>query len=85
MLSPGEGDNTSRTLAAYAPAVREVCAGRATETEMRLLPHLLVSSLQSAFLRGGVFAGFSGMDFSDETQRDQLVDLIVYIVFHKYL
>lgn len=85
MLAPAREDNTSQTLEAYFPVIREVCQGRATETEMRVLLHLLVSALQAAFLRGDSFRGFAGLDFSNDTQRDQLVDVIIYILFRKYV
>lgn len=85
MLAPSKDDNTAQTLDAYFPVVREVCAGKATETEMRTLLHLTVSALQSAFLRDEAFGAFAGFHFANDTQRDQLVDIIIYIVFRKYV
>jgi AcrR family transcriptional regulator len=85
LLTPTKLDNTDRLLEACLPAIKEVCAGKATETEMRVLLHLVVSSLQAAFLRGDAFKGFAGFDFANDAQRDQFVDIVIYIVFRKYV
>jgi AcrR family transcriptional regulator len=79
------GDEASLVADAFLPVIRDVCAGKATEREARMLCHMLISSLQAAFLRGGSFKETMGLDVNDEKQRDQLVDLTIYISFYKYI
>jgi AcrR family transcriptional regulator len=84
-LTPSPGDGTDGVAEAFLPLVREACAGKATEREARMLCHMLFCSLQAAFLRGGAFKETMGLDVNDEKQRDQLVDLTIYILFYKYM
>jgi len=85
LSSPAASDGINRALDFFLAAIRGVCAGKATETEMKLLDHMLLSSLQAAFLRGNAFSGFGGMDARDEKNCGPLADVTVYILFHKYL
>lgn len=85
LLTPGTADNSVQTMEAYLPVLREVCGGGAADSEIRVLLHTLISSMQVAFLRGAAFAGFVGFDLADDAQRDKYVDMMIDIVFHKYL
>jgi AcrR family transcriptional regulator len=85
LASPSPDDGAARAMEAFMPAVREACAGRATETEARALCHMLLSSLREAFLRGGAFAEYAGLDARDRESGRQLAGVFIYILFHKYL
>jgi AcrR family transcriptional regulator len=84
LLHPGQGDNTSQTVAAYLPVVREVCAGRASETEVFLLTHTLISSLQLAFLRKKATADGAGLSFDNPSERDALADAVIESLFSRF-
>jgi AcrR family transcriptional regulator len=84
-LSPSPVDGTAGVAEVFLPLVREACGGKATEREARMLCHMLLSSLQAAYLRGGTFKETMGLDVNDEKQRNQLVDLTIYILFYKYM
>ena len=75
------GDNTTQTIAAYLPVVREVCGDGRSEQEQRVLLASLVAAVQSAFLRREVLREEMGIDFALPEHRGMLIDTIVDALF----
>ncbi len=74
-------DNSIQVQKAYLPLIKEVCGGKKTDGEAQLLLHMLLSSIQVAFLRKDVLIKTADMDFSSKEQRDAYVDSIIDILF----
>ncbi|HEY5585257.1 MAG TPA: TetR/AcrR family transcriptional regulator, partial [Ruminiclostridium sp.] len=62
-------DNTSQTMRAYLPVIREICGDKKSEKELYVLTHILITTIQSAFLRRDVFRQSADVDFYDTKQR----------------
>lgn len=73
-------DNTSQTIRAYIPVVREVCGDTKTDEEIYLSTHIMITTLQSAFLRRDVFIQNAKIDFYDIKQRERYIDIVVGII-----
>jgi len=73
-------DNTSQTIQAYIPVMREICGEAKSDEEIYLSTHILISTLQSAFLRRDVFMQNAKVDFYDIKQRERYIDMVVEII-----
>ena len=74
-------DNTTQTIEAYLPVVRELCGEKKSEKELYLSTHILITTLQSAFLRRNVFMQNAEIDFYDTEQREGFIDMVIEIIF----
>lgn len=74
-------DNTSQTINAYLPVVRSIFEDTKTDTEIYISTHILISTLQSAFLRREVLLQSVAVDFYDKEQRDQFIDKVIERIF----
>lgn len=74
-------DNSIHVQKAYLPLIKEVCGGEKTDGGAQLLLHMLLSSIQVAFLRKDVLIKTADMDFSNKEQREAYVDSIIDILF----
>ncbi|MGJ7922223.1 TetR/AcrR family transcriptional regulator [Neobacillus sp. LXY-4] len=74
-------DNTSQTINAYLPVVRSIFEDTKTDTEIYISTHILISTLQSAFLRSEVLLQSVAVDFYDKEQRDQFIDKVIERIF----
>lgn len=77
MLNAAPQDNTSKTMAAYFPLVRDACGMGTDESAALFKTYLLVLSLQSMFLRESLVIRELGLNFADKQQRDTLIDAII--------
>jgi len=73
-------DNTSQTIKAYIPVMREICGEAKSDEEIYLSTHILITTLQSAFLRRDVFMQNAKVDFYNMKQREQYIDMVVKII-----
>lgn len=81
-LFAGNGsDNTSQTIKAYLPVMRDIYGETKSDKELYLCTHILIATLQSAFLRRDVLMQNAEVDFYDTDQRERLIDTIVGIIF----
>ena len=85
MLSPHSGDNTMQTTKAYLPLLHEVCGKGIADSEILFLFHMLISTVQSAFLRKDVLSEVMGIDLSVKSQRDLFIDKIIDTVFAAHI
>jgi len=74
-------DNTTQTIEAYLPVVREICGETKLDEELYLSTHILITTLQSAFLRRDVFMQNANVDFYDTKQRERFIDMVIDIIF----
>ena len=83
-LSEGsEEDNTSQTLRAYLPLVREACGSGTDEADALLRTQTLLFALQSCFLRREVLCRQFSLDFYQKEERERLIDRIMNLYFPK--
>ena len=81
LIAGNYSDNTSQTIEAYLPVVREICGETKSDRELYLSTHILITTLQSAFLRRDVFMQNTEVDFYDTKQREGFIDMVVEIIF----
>lgn len=75
------GDNTDQNMAAFLPLVAEAGGLPETAMESRMRTHMLVHTLQAAFLRSASVKARIGLDFYDKADRDRFVDLTIDQLF----
>jgi len=80
-ISPNAGDNNAQLIKMLLPAVRDIYSGKKDESELPILLHMLVSSIQAAFLRKAVLKETIGIDFDDDQQRDKFIETCINNVF----
>ncbi len=85
LLAGSAHDNTMQTMEAYRPVLREVCGEKATEKEINILLHVLISSMQAMFLRRETVKETMGIDITDKAERDELADTVLDHLFNKYM
>lgn len=82
-VSPDAADNSVQVVKMFAPIARKVCGNDKSDPELQLLLHMLVSSIEAAFLRKDVLKGTFGIDIESTEQRDRLVDFCIDQLFSK--
>lgn len=83
LVSPGLEDNSVQVVKMFSPIARQICGNAKSELELHLLLHMLVSSIEAAFLRKSVLKETFGIDIENQEQRDQLVDFCIDQLFSK--
>jgi AcrR family transcriptional regulator len=81
LFAGNASDNTSQTIEAYLPVIKEIWGDSKSEEEIFLSTHILIATLQSAFLRRNVFMQSTKIDFYDTEQRERLIDIIIDTIF----
>jgi hypothetical protein len=84
ILSGNPNDNSIQTAKAYFPVVKEVCGDKKTESEIYVMLHILISSLQVAFMRSEVLKETNGIDFFNVEQRELFIDRVIDNIFHDF-
>lgn len=74
-------DNTTQTIEAYLSVVREIYGVTKSDEELYLSTRILITTLQSAFLRRDVFMQNANVDFYDKEQRERFIDMVIDIIF----
>jgi len=82
-VSPGEADNSVQVVKMFSPIARTICGNAKSDLELYQLLHMLVSSIEAAFLRKDVLKGTFGIDIENAEQRDRLVDFFIDQLFSK--
>jgi AcrR family transcriptional regulator len=59
------------------PTLRQILGPGRDETQVRLIAFQLIASMQVAFMRENAFRNYSGINISDDRQRDQAIDTLV--------
>ncbi len=67
-------DNTAQTIAAYLPLVEAACGERGIDADSRRMTTLMISAVQTVFLRTDVVKAELGVDLRNESQRQQFID-----------
>ena len=81
LFSGNYADNTSQTVKAYLPVMREIYGDKKSDKELYLISNILITTFQSIFLRRDVLIKSSEVDFYDEEQREWLIDWVIDIFF----
>ena len=78
LSSAGLEDNTDQAAKVHVKVLREAFGERKTDNEeLFVILHVLMSSIQNAFLRSNVFKINTGIDFFSQEQREQYIDDLV--------
>lgn len=77
MYNGSATDNTEQTTEAYLPVMREVMGEAVSEMDLFIRFHMIISAMQSAFLRSHVLKEKLGIDLKDKAQRDVFADRVV--------
>jgi AcrR family transcriptional regulator len=59
------------------PLLRQLYGSQKSELEIRLIAFALVTALQAAMLRMDAFRRYTGINVSNDQQRDQCIDLLI--------
>ncbi|MCE1254090.1 MAG: TetR/AcrR family transcriptional regulator [Anaerolineae bacterium] len=70
-------DNTRQTADAYWPIFRAAVPAEMDEREARRRLYMIIFSIQAVFMRRKLYQMETGIDYTDKTQRDKLVDDVV--------
>ncbi|MBW8382360.1 MAG: TetR/AcrR family transcriptional regulator [Youngiibacter sp.] len=81
LVSPNVNDNIAQLINMLLPIAKEIFGDKKYERELRILLHMLISSISVGFLRNSVISETFGIDFSDNEQRDNFVEYCIRIVF----
>ena len=71
------GDNTDHAATVHFKVLKEAFSDRKTDSELFVLLHIIMSSIQVAFLRSEVFKLRTNIDFHDAIQRERFIDTLV--------
>ena len=80
-VSPNTSDNSTQVIKMFFPIARKICGNDKSDKDLYLLLHMLVSSIEAAFLRIDVMKESFGIDFNDKEQRDHFVDFCINRLF----
>lgn len=81
LVSADPSDNSVQVVKMFYPIARKICGAGVSDQELSLLLHMLVSSIESAFLRKEVLKVTFGIDLDQAEQRDQFVDFCIDRLF----
>lgn len=75
------GDNTDHSTRLHFKELKENWNGHKTDKEIYMLLHVIISSIQIAFLRNHILKENISMDFYDSKQRDEFIDALFDTMF----
>lgn len=78
--SPSLDDNTSQTMRAYRPLIKEACA-ECNISEPELLICILIQALQGVFLRTDITKQELGIDLRNNADREEFIHDILEKIF----
>jgi len=82
-VSADAADNSVQVVKMFSPIARKICGDDKSDQDLYVLLHMLVSSIEAAFLRKDVLKESFGIDLDNAEQRDQLVDFCIDSLFSK--
>lgn len=80
-ISADTADNSVQVVKMLFPIARRIYGQERSDQELHLLLHMLVSSIEAAFLRKNVLMEAFGIDIENAEQRDRLVDFCIDRLF----
>jgi len=76
LSNPGHEDNSFHVAEGYLRMLREVASDK-NENDLKLEVIRIISAIQVIFLRASVLKDFMGLDFYDDSQRDEMIDKLL--------
>ena len=76
LSNPGHEDNSFHVAEGYLRMLREVASDK-NEQDLKVEVIRIISALQVIFLRASVLKDFMGLDFYDDSQRDEIIDKLL--------
>lgn len=83
LVSADAADNSAQVVKMFFPIARNICSRDQTDQDVNLLLHMLISSIEAAFLRRDVIKDSFGLDFNQAEQRDRFVSFCIDRIFSK--
>jgi len=81
LMEPSERNNSAQTLEVYLPLFKAVLGHDKSEAKVRSIARALLGAVQVAFLHSaGVNPRIGGLDFFNETERDNFIDTLVDLI-----
>lgn len=81
LASAGVADNSDQVVKMFFPIARKIGGVDKSDQDLLLLLHMLVFSIEAAFLRKDVMKASFGVDLDDPEQRNQFVDFCIDSLF----
>ncbi len=70
-------DNTDQSAKVHYKALKEIYGDRKTDSELFIILHIMMSSIQGFFLRNNVIKVYTDVDFFDKEQRERYIDNLI--------
>lgn len=70
-------DNTDQAAKVHFKVLKEIYEDRKTDSEIFVILHILMSSIQVTFLRNDVIKIYTEIDFFDKEQRELYIDRLI--------
>ncbi|MHB1419658.1 MAG: TetR/AcrR family transcriptional regulator [Bacillota bacterium] len=80
LTSAKENDNSDHTMKLYYPVFKEVFGETKNEIEIKVIIQVITATIQVTFLRGEVYKQYSGINFFDEKQRNEFIDIMINLI-----
>jgi AcrR family transcriptional regulator len=71
------GDNTDQSSKVHFKVLKEICGDRKTDSELFIVLHEMMSSIQVSFLRNDVIKAHTNIDFFNKEQREIYIDSLI--------
>ncbi|SHJ69329.1 transcriptional regulator, TetR family [Geosporobacter subterraneus DSM 17957] len=75
------GDNSDQAAKVYLKILKEAYGESKTDQEIYMIMHMLMSSMQVAFLRNNVIKKHTGIDFANREKIEKFIDNIFDCIF----
>jgi len=77
IVSGNSNDNCAQVTKMLFPILKEIYGDKKDDTELLIILHMLISSIQVGFLRKDVIKETTGIDFTDTEQRDKFIEFCI--------
>ena len=82
-VSPNPADNSTQVVTMFFPIARKICGNDKSDHDVYQLLHMLVFTIEAAFLRINVMKESFGIDLNVTEQRDRFVHFCIDQLFSK--
>jgi AcrR family transcriptional regulator len=73
-------DNTDQSSMIHYKVLKEIYGGGKTDSELFIVLHIIMSSIQAAYLRSNVIKAHTDIDFFNKEQRELYIDNLIDFV-----
>lgn len=80
-VSANPADNSTQVIKMFFPIARKICGNDKSDHDVHQMLHMLVFSIEAAFLRTNVMKESFEIDLNDTEQRDRFVNFCIDHIF----